>query len=97
MSRVILSKNSFKRDFKRASKQGLIGEAEILELEKIAKLLANDEPLDVKYKDHPLKHDYIGFRDLHIKPNLVLIYKITADCLYLTRIGRHSDLFKKYS
>ncbi len=50
-----------------------------------------------KYKDHPLKHGYAGFRDCHIKPDLVLIYSISDDCVNLTRIGRHSDLFKKYS
>ncbi len=93
----IKPENSYKKDYKKALKQGILGKSELLELDKIIKALTAGQMLEPKYKDHPLKHDYIGFRDLHIKPNLVLIYKITADCLYLTRIGRHSDLFKKYS
>jgi mRNA interferase YafQ len=36
--------------------------------------LANDEVLEQKYKDHPLKGELKGFRDCHIKPDLVLIY-----------------------
>lgn len=94
MIREIISKNSFKRDFKKAHKQGLIGESEILEIDKIIQHIANNEPLDPKYQDHLLKHDYVGFRDCHIKPDLVLIYKIVENSVCL--IGRHQDLFKGY-
>ena len=96
MVREVVSKISFKRDFKKAHKQGLIGENDILEIEKITTCLANSQPLDPKYKDHPLKYDYEGFRDCHIKPDLVLVYKITENSVFLTRIGRHQDLFKGY-
>ena len=96
MSREVISKNSFKRDFKKAHKQGLVGENEIVEIEKIVQHLANNEPLDSKYQDHFLKHDYVGFRECHIKPDLVLIYTIVETSVHLTRIGRHQDLFKGY-
>lgn len=39
--------------------------------------LANGEKLDIKFKDHALKGDYLGYRDCHIKADLVLIYKKT--------------------
>jgi mRNA interferase YafQ len=57
--------------------------------------LANDEVLEQKYKDHPLKGELKGFRDCHIKPDLVLIYSKNKDALLLTafRISSHSDLF----
>ena len=57
--------------------------------------LANDEILEQKYKDHPLKGDYAGFRDCHVKPDLVLIYSKNKDALILTafRINSHSELF----
>lgn len=57
--------------------------------------LANDAVLEPKYKDHPLKGDYKGFRDCHIKPDLVLIYSKNRDALLLTafRINSHSELF----
>ncbi|MDR2789359.1 MAG: type II toxin-antitoxin system YafQ family toxin [Campylobacteraceae bacterium] len=58
--------------------------------------LAKDEPLEAKYKDHPLKGNMSGFRDCHIKSDLVLIYMKDKDLLILTavRIGSHSELFK---
>lgn len=40
MVREVISKNSFKRDFRKAHKQGLIGENEILEIQKIIQLIA---------------------------------------------------------
>lgn len=96
MIKEIVSKNSFKQDFKKATKQGFIKEAEIAEIDKIIQLLANNQPLEPRHRNHFLKHDYAGFSECHIKPNLLLIYKVEADILYLTRIGRHQDIFKKY-
>ena len=53
--------------------------------------LANDEVLE----HHPLKGELKGFRDCHIKPDLVLIYSKNKDALLLTafRISSHSELF----
>lgn len=57
-------------------------------------LLGND--LDSKYRDHALSGEYLGYRECHIKPDLLLIYKIKDDLLmlFLLNIGSHSDLFK---
>lgn len=57
--------------------------------------LASDEILEQKYKDHPLKGEYAGFRDCHVKSDLVLIYSKNKDALLLTafRINSHSELF----
>lgn len=56
--------------------------------------LANGEKLDIKFKDHALKGDYLGYRDCHIKADLVLIYKKQDDRLILTcvELGSHSEL-----
>lgn len=64
-------------------------------VKKVINRLAKDEVLEPKYKDHPLKGDYIGFRDCHVKPDLVLIYSKKKDALLLTafRINSHSELF----
>lgn len=96
MLREVVSKNSFKRDFRKAHKQGLIGENEILEIQKIIQLIANNEPLDAKYQDHLLKHDYAGFRECHIYGDLVIVYQRDDTILKLYKIGRHQDLFKGY-
>ena len=58
--------------------------------------LANGESLDEKYKDHLLIGNYKGCRECHIKPDLLLIYKIDNDKveLVLVEVGKHSKLFK---
>jgi mRNA interferase YafQ len=57
--------------------------------------LAEGSPLEVKYRDHPLVGNFAGFRDCHIEPDWLLIYRINADFLYLERTGTHSDIFKR--
>jgi mRNA interferase YafQ len=46
-----------------------------------------------RYKDHPLGGEWKHFRDCHIEPDWLLIYKIDGEDLYLVRTGTHSDLF----
>ena len=55
--------------------------------------LTNDLPIPPKYKDHALTGNYKGFRDCHIKPDLVLIYRINSDILELVRLNSHSEVF----
>ena len=55
--------------------------------------LINDEPLPERFRDHPLSGEWVGFRDCHVKPDLVLIYeKPDAEILRLVRLGSHSEL-----
>ncbi|WP_332060847.1 type II toxin-antitoxin system YafQ family toxin [Bartonella sp. CB74] len=46
------------------------------------------------FKDHPLKGNWCNFRDVHIEPDWILIYKISDDEIRFERTGNHSDLFK---
>ncbi|MDM8545382.1 type II toxin-antitoxin system YafQ family toxin [Candidatus Venteria ishoeyi] len=55
--------------------------------------LQRGEALDAKYVDHQLTGNWAGFRDCHIKPDLVLIYRIAGEILQLARIGSHGELF----
>ncbi len=57
--------------------------------------LASGNQLDRKYRDHPLTGEWRGFRDLHIKPDLLLIYRIEKEelALLLIDIGSHASLF----
>ena len=83
--------NSFKKDYKKILKRHL----NINDMETVMDMLANEQPLPEKYKDHALTGDWKGFRECHIQPDWLLIYKIQNDSLILTlsRIGSHSDLF----
>lgn len=90
MFKVVLS-NQFKRDLKLSQKRGYNLDL----LNEIVDKLANQESLEEKYKDHALTGKYRGFRECHIEPDWLLVYRINEDeiFLYLSRIGTHSDLF----
>ena len=80
----------FKRDFKKNQKQRL---EDLLAVGDVVGQLQRQETLALQYRDHALTGNWQGFRDCHIKPDLVLIYRITDSCLQLARLGSHSDLF----
>ena len=90
MLKVVFS-SSFKNDFKLAKKRKF----DIKLLNEVIDKLANQEKLDPKYKDHKLSGKYKDYRECHIKPDWLLIYKIENDELelFLLRTGTHSDLF----
>ena len=80
----------FKRDFKKSEARGL----DIAKLEMVMGLLLADAPLPEGYQDHPLRFNWKGFRELHIEPDWLLIYKkIGEDSVQFDRTGTHSDLF----
>ncbi len=85
----IFRTNSFKKDYKKLN----LKDKELLK-EVIIKL-SNNEELDLKYKDHKLIGNFVDCRECHIKPDLLLIYRINNDILELalTRVGSHSSLF----
>jgi len=82
--------NSFKRSFKKAK---LTDDEETHYIEVVYNLL-NGNPLDARYKDHQLKGNLRELRECHIKPDLLLVYRIENDTLELVDIGSHSELFK---
>ena len=56
--------------------------------------LATDVPLDARYEDHALVGEWAGYRECHLKPDLLLIYLLPdEDKLRLVRLGSHSELF----
>ncbi len=88
---TIRYETTFKKDFKRIIKRGY----NIQLLEDVIEILASGQMLPEKYKDHNLSGNYSDFRECHITPDWLLIYKINNNelILYLTRTGTHSDLF----
>ena len=82
---------AFKKDMKSLSAE------EKQETKEVIEKLAKGETLDEKYHDHQLLGKLKAFRDCHIRPDLVLIYRIRENILelYVYRIGSHSKLLKK--
>ena len=93
MAKSIFWSKKFKQDYSRLVKSG--NSVAVNELLNVIELLANGEVLPNKYQDHVLKGNWKGYRECHVKPDVLLIYKIENDELTLTlvRTGSHSDLF----
>ena len=87
----IRTTSKFRKDLKLAKKKGL----NIALLQEVVDVLASGEKLSEKHRDHALTDDWESFRECHIQPDWLLIYKISGDSLILTlvRTGTHSDLF----
>ncbi len=90
MFEVVLS-NRFRKDLKLAAKRGL----RLDELNAIVEQLAAGQTLPERNCDHALTGDYIGFRECHIRPDWLLVYRVDGDALelFLFRTGTHTDLF----
>lgn len=63
-------------------------------LKKVVSSLAEGIPLEPQNNDHPLRGEWSDFRECHIDPDWLLIYRIDDENLYLARTGTHADLFK---
>ncbi len=87
---VVLS-NRFRKDMKLARKRGY----DMNLLDDVVSKLQRQEPLPEKNRDHALSGDYLGFRECHIQPDWLLVYRIDDGelLLFLSRTGTHSDLF----
>ncbi len=91
--RTIERSTAFKRDYKREAK-GRHRASLASDLITVLTALVSDKPLEARYRDHDLSGAWAGYRDCHIKPDLVLIYrKVDAKTLRLARLGSHSELF----
>lgn len=90
---VIRYQTAFKKDFKRVQKRGY----DMRLLAAVVETLADGGVLDEKHRDHALTGDWSGYRECHIAPDWLLIYKINAGelILLLTRTGTHADLLGK--
>lgn len=88
--RVPRYSTQFQRDVKRLRKQG----KDLEKLKTLIKLLLATTPLPTQYKDHPLKHNWAGYRDAHLEPDWVLIYSVTRVTVHLERTGNHEELFE---
>lgn len=89
---MIRKTSQFKKDYKRESR-GRYGQILDELLSNVITSLISDAPLPFHYRDHALSGNWANYRDCHLKPDLVLIYKIDTDALVLVRLGSHSELF----
>lgn len=84
----------FKKDMKRLERSG-IKKTYIDELKRVIWVLAIPEILPAKNKDHELTGQYKDYRECHVFPDLLLVYRYYEkdNDLILYRVGSHSELF----
>jgi len=80
--------SAFRKDLKRLTKSG----KDLGKLFPVMIALTNETPLDPKYYDHSLKGNWKGYRECHIEPDWLLIYKTTDEEIRFARSGSHSEL-----
>jgi mRNA interferase YafQ len=79
----------FRKDVRKQQKRG----KDLGKLMEIVDLLISGGPIPEKFRDHALTGNWKNWRDCHIEPDWLLIYKPLSDELILGRTGSHSDLF----
>ena len=91
MKYIVEFTHQYLKDLRIARKRGL----DETRLNEIILMLINGETLPIKNKDHALTGKYKGFRECHISPDWLLIYRkdTTVKIVTLVRTGSHSDLF----
>ncbi len=88
---TLIYTTQFKRDYKRVKKQ----KKELNKLKVLIGKLVSGKKLELNYKDHQLSGEFKGYRDCHIEPDWLLIYKKSPEAIILERTGSHSELFRK--
>jgi mRNA interferase YafQ len=92
--RTIERASAFKRDYQQVKATPDHAKDVDVLLSALLTILLIDEPLPAHYRDHALRGNWSGYRERHIKPDLLLIYrKPDAATLRLARLGSHSELF----
>jgi mRNA interferase YafQ len=80
----------FKRDYGRYSRSG----QGVEDIDAFIRLLASGQVLSPRYRDHALKGEYRTFRECHVRPDLLIIYRFDGSRLMLVRLGSHAELFE---
>ena len=83
--------NQFKRDYNLLIRRGY----DITKLDTVVEILLEQEPLEPRHRDHPLKGKWRSCRCCHIADDWLLVYKVDGDrlILMLSRTGTHVDVY----
>lgn len=88
--REIFEQTRFRKDLKKVKRAERY---DVNDLLTVVTTLAADKPVSPKHRDHSLTGEWVDFRECHIKPDWLLIYRLEPGKLILVRTGSHSELF----
>ena len=87
---------AFKKDIARDKKSGLYNEEDFELLKTMISDLQNEQEIDEKFKQHPLKDTMKGFESIHLKGDWLLIFKVDEEFLSLVMLEKHTQVYKKF-
>lgn len=87
----VVTTKGYDKDAKRARKRG----KDMARVIAVVDVLRNRRPLAERHHDHALTGAWLGWRDCHVEPDWVLVYRVDEEAgeLILGRTGTHSELF----
>jgi len=86
---LLVRKSRFKKDYKKLKSSG----KDLNKLRLVIELLVQGNDLPSKNRDHFLIGKYKDFRECHIEPDWLMIYKLTPTELILVRRFEGNDPF----
>jgi mRNA interferase YafQ len=89
----IFESSAFKKDRKRESRNPRNRDVDFKIVELLA-LLSENVVLPPRFKLHKLRGSYMGLLECHVKPDLLMIFRVEKNVVYLLRLGSHSELFR---
>ena len=89
MALILKTSTKFERDLRKMKRQG----RDLSKLKKIIDKLLIEEPLEYSSRDHRLVGNWKGYRECHVQPDWLLIYRVDGNLLLLARTGSHAELF----
>ena len=93
--RDVVQTKDFDKDWERLDASGRHDMHRIKEAMSI--LAINEEPMPPEWRDHPLTGEFEGYRECHVKGDLLLVYQIIKGSKFETqmvaRAGTHSEIF----
>lgn len=92
MKYISVYTKKFRKSIRKLGKSGVF---DLRATEKVMQKLIDGQKLESKYQDHFLGGEYEGYKECHIKNDLLLIYEIDKEKLLITfiNIGSHQELF----
>ncbi len=89
MSLIVRQSSRSWRDVKRLLGRGV----DLSKLKTVIEALVDQKSREDRYRDRSLVGGWKGYRECHVQPDWLLIYRVTPDELQLVRTGSQSELF----
>jgi mRNA interferase YafQ len=88
----------FRKDIDRDKNSGKYKKADFEILKNVMQDLVESKPLDQKFQDHSLEFEWIGYRECHVKPDWLLVYKVivSEEQIIFVRLGMHTQIFSSF-